>query len=109
MFELPFIVAHMMADFPLQTDKMATEKFENSVVRFDHATVHYIVTFIFGALFTQLSMMLVFHISVWIAIAHFCIDTRRWGEQKEGFESYPIWVDQTLHLTAIMAILALFG
>lgn len=40
------------------------------------------------------------------ALVHFAIDTRRWAEPKEGFESYPIVIDQTMHVTTIAVLAA---
>lgn len=41
---------------------------------------------------------------------HYAIDTRRWAEPKDGLESYPVIVDQIMHLTTITILgVALYG
>jgi hypothetical protein len=95
--------AHALADFPLQTDRMAAEKFDDVGVRIRHVTVHQ--AFLTAALVLAgqpLSVAVPFGSAA--TIAHFVIDARRWAEPKPEFEDYPIWVDQSLHVASLAVI-----
>lgn len=101
------LAAHAIADFPLQTDRMAAEKFDDWWVRYLHSSVHAICTLpaaflLFGGWFEPIAFA---YILGWI---HYAIDTRRWAPPKEGFEDYPVWVDQSLHIASIAILHAFF-
>lgn len=103
---LLYLAAHLLADFPLQTDAMASEKFDDSEVRMQHCTVHLLLYGLAGLLL-GFGPILTTAIAVSIATLHFVIDSRRWVAPKDGFEDYPVWVDQSLHLASIALVLVL--
>ncbi len=96
------LVAHTLADFPLQTDQMANEKFRDVRTRLLHSCVHLILTALF--LLPLVSVVSVLSTAVLIFISHYTIDTQRWAEPKSGFENYPIFVDQAYHLFSIYIV-----
>jgi len=96
MISLYIIAAHLTGDFILQTDKMAQKKFDSHTWRTIHVIV-YTMTFVPVVLVTSLPWLFLLA----VAIPHWIIDTRRWAEPKDDFESYPIVVDQTLHIVSL--------
>lgn len=106
MIGLLYLAAHLLADFVLQTDNMAVNKFDDSWVRLKHCGIHWIV-YLCAGLLVGFSGTLILSVATIIAVLHFIIDTRRWAEPKENFENYPIWVDQTLHTVSIAMVLIL--
>ena len=98
---LPAVAAHLLADFPLQSDRMATEKFECPSVRARHVLVHAVVTAAFVGLARGFDRRLAAFVAA-VAMTHYGIDSRRWASGG-GFDAYPIAVDQALHATALAA------
>jgi hypothetical protein len=101
---LALLAAHLLADFPLQTDRMARAKITDSATRFEHAAVHGVVTV---ALLLPIVSLPVGHIlaaGLGITGLHSLIDRRRWAEPKEHFEAYPLAVDQTLHVCSLYVV-----
>ena len=105
MIGLALLSAHLLADFPFQSDEMADKKIEDHFVRFVHAGFHGMITFLFTALIIE--PMSAFYISMLVLGAHWIIDSRRWVEPKEDFELYPVVVDQTMHVTSLFLIAVL--
>lgn len=97
------LVAHVAGDYPLQPDWMATAKLEDPLVRAIHVSIY-------AALFVPVvrakgwdrRRAVAFLAGIWGT--HFLIDTRRWTGPVGGFEAFPIWLDQTLHLLAIAVL-----
>ena len=100
------LAAHAAGDFPLQTDRMAAAKVDDSVVRAEHVSV-YTAAFVPVAVAADFSARqgAVFFAGIWAT--HFVIDSRRWKEPTEGFEAFPVWFDQALHLIALAVVFAL--
>lgn len=100
------LAAHAAGDFPLQTDRMAAEKFDSDRVRAEHVSV-YTTAFLPVALAADWSnrQRAVFLAGIWGT--HYAIDTRRWKEPVEGFESFPVWFDQALHIISLAVVFAL--
>ena len=97
------LTAHALADFPLQTDNMAANKFDDAIVRGLHAWVHMLaVAVVLVPIWPGHAAVGMAALSVFVG--HFLIDTRRWAEPKDGFKAYPIAVDQSLHLAWIFAV-----
>lgn len=94
------LASHAAGDFPLQTGRMASEKFDNPRVRAEHVTV-YTATFIPFALTREWGTRQqgVFFALLWGS--HFIIDSRRWNDDV------PIWFDQALHTIALALTLVL--
>jgi len=104
MTSLAILAAHLAADFPLQTDRMAAEKFDNHMVRLSHVAVHGITLFAAVVLATDASLETALGFASLGMLAHDQIDMRRWAEPKDGFEAYPVWVDQSLHVISLAAL-----
>ena len=100
------LAAHAAGDWPLQTNQMATEKFDDPNIRAKHVSV-YTSCFIPIALATDwdTSSKAVFLLS--IAGTHFAIDTRRWAENYDSFPTRSMWFDQMLHIIALAVAVAL--
>lgn len=105
---LALLAAHMLADFPLQSDEMARNKLDDVFVRAIHSGVHGVASALMLTPFWGVSQATI--VAAWVVvISHFIIDSRRWAEPKEGFEDYPIWVDQSLHIGCLVIALQLGG
>ena len=94
------LAGHMAADFPLQTDDMAARKFDSRAVRARHVAVH-VVALLPTVLASDWDWRRRVSFLVALATTHYAIDSRRWVEPKEGFETFPIWYDQALHIIAL--------
>ena len=94
------LAGHMAADFPLQTDDMAANKFESSAVRAGHVAVH-VAAMVPTVLASDWSWRQRAAFLATLAATHYAIDTRRWVEPVEGFPTFPIWYDQALHVIAL--------
>lgn len=94
------LASHAAGDFPLQTDEMAAEKFDNPRVRAEHVSVYTasFLPFTLAAGFTH-RQKAVFLTVLWGS--HFVIDSRRWND------SVPIWFDQALHVISLALAVAL--
>ena len=103
MISLYIIAAHLTGDFIFQTDEMAQKKFDSHTWRTGHVQM-YTTAFIPIVLITPLPWMFLFA----VAIPHWIIDSRRWVEPKDGFESYPVVVDQTLHILSLAIAAGIF-
>jgi len=99
---LALLSAHLLADFPLQSDQMAQGKFDSAETRLQHVGVHWIVTGLFLALVVSPQKAAIGLFSV--SIAHFVIDSRRWNIQDGQFDLYPIVEDQSLHITSLFFV-----
>jgi len=98
MISLYLLTAHLMGDFVIQTDRMAAEKLHSRSVRAFHVAT-YSVPFLPLLSLTSTTGSLVFVLSN--GVLHYAIDTRRWAEPKDELESYPIIIDQIMHLTVL--------
>lgn len=100
------LAAHAAGDFPLQTDRMAAEKFDSRIVRAEHVSV-YTLAFVPVAFATDWSthQRVVFLAGIWGS--HFAVDSRRWKEPIEGFETRPLWFDQAYHIITLALVWAL--
>ncbi|MWG36553.1 DUF3307 domain-containing protein [Halomarina oriensis] len=105
MSDLSLLAAHLLADFPLQSDRMAAEKLDDWGVRLDHVAVHAVTTALAVALTKGVDRRLPLFVAA-VVTTHYGIDTRRWAGPKDGFEAYPLAVDQTLHVVALATLSA---
>jgi len=99
------LAAHAAGDFPLQTNTMASQKFDDGSVRAKHVAV-YTLAFVPVALASNFSRKQAVVYLGGIASTHFVIDSRRWND------TVPIWFDQALHLVAlalVTAVVRFFG
>lgn len=94
------LAAHFAGDWPLQSDRMAAEKLESAWVRTQHVAIYTLVFIpvVVAADWTRLASG-VFLLG--LAGSHWAIDSRRWKQPVEGFESRPIWFDQAYHVVAL--------
>lgn len=94
------LAAHAAGDWPLQSNQMAKDKFDDPTVRAKHVGV-YTLAFAPVALASDWDSRgkAVFLLS--IAGGHFAIDTRRWAENYDGFPTRALWFDQAFHIIAI--------
>ena len=94
------LASHAAGDFPLQTDRMADEKFDNRQVRARHVAV-YTAAFIPAILTTEWDGRQIAAFLGTVAATHFVIDSRRWND------AVPIWYDQALHVIVLAVATAL--
>ena len=94
------LAAHLAADFPLQSDKMASKKFDSGLVRAKHVAIH-VIAMVPTALAADWSWRQRVTFLSALAATHYAIDTRRWSTPRDGFETRPIWFDQAFHVVAL--------
>lgn len=94
------LAGHMAADFPLQPDDMAAQKFDSRIVRARHVAVH-VAAMVPTVLASDWSWRQRATFLTTLAVTHYAIDSRRWAEPREGFETRPIWFDQAYHIIAL--------
>lgn len=92
--------AHAFGDWIFQTDWMAENKLDTWTVRAVHVSVY---TACFAPVLVVLGRISATSLLFLAAIAasHYLIDSRRWADVKDGFEAYPIALDQALHVATI--------
>lgn len=101
---------HWVADFLLQTKRMATNKSKDNYWLFAHVLIYSITWFVIGAFFFNVISVLLFTITTFIC--HFITDyvTSRWTsklykqEKYYGFPSFfsVIGLDQFLHFLQLI-------
>lgn len=99
MIALYALACHAAGDFPLQTDRMATQKFDSRRVRAEHCAV-YTLAFLPFIVATGWSVGQAGAFSTVLFATHFVIDSRRWSD------AVPIWYDQALHVIALAVAVA---
>ena len=100
------LALHMIGDFILQTDWIAANKLEEAEPWFVHILIHFaLYVGILGPLFGIRGLA----IAIFVGSAHGIIDIDRWVEPKDGFEQYPFWFDQILHVSSIALTIMLLG
>lgn len=100
---LALLTAHMLADFPFQTNKMAAKKFDSIHYRAWHAHVHAVFAGVLAFPFVTNTQTVIVLFTV--GALHFLIDTKRWAEPKDGFEQYPLAVDQAFHVASLYVVI----
>lgn len=106
---LLLLSAHLVADFPLQSDIMAEEKLESAAVRAAHVTVHFVLLLPVAVLaYDSLAAQVVLVGTV--VVTHWLIDMRRWFSPKEGWGMTWVYInDQILHLLSLSLATVLAG
>jgi len=94
------LAGHMAADFPLQTDGMAANKFDSWLVRATHVAVH-VAAMVPTVLASDWSWRQRGTFLVTLAATHYTIDSRRWAEPTDEFPTFSIWYDQALHIVTL--------
>lgn len=97
---------HMAADFPLQSDGMAEQKFDSSIVRASHVAVH-AFAMVPTILASDWSWRQRVTFLAALSAAHYAIDSRRWAEPRDGFETRLIWFDQAYHIVSLAICVAI--
>jgi hypothetical protein len=100
------LAAHAAGDWPLQTNRMAREKFDDPTVRAKHVGV-YTLTFLPVAMASNWDSRGKFVFLLSLAGSHFAIDTRRWAENYDSFPTRALWFDQAFHIIALAIAFAL--
>lgn len=99
------LASHAAGDFPLQSDRMAAEKFDSRAVCAAHAGV-YTAAFVPTVLVSGWDWKQSTRFLVMLAVSHYVIYSRRWAEPRDGFPTRPIWFDQSYHLIALAGCVA---
>lgn len=101
---LEILALHMLGDYILQTDEMATKKLSDARVRLAHV-IAYIVPFLVWFAFEN-DMA-----GVWFALAvgvtHFIIDSHRFCADHP-WPPKSILIDQSLHIITLAVLARLF-
>jgi hypothetical protein len=101
---LALVTAHLIADFPFQTDFIAEHKLDSFGVLLGHVMIHVLTMTAMLMIATDVTQGNFVMLVVAIAASHMVIDVRRWVEPKESWENPDAWVwlnDQIMHITAI--------
>lgn len=99
------LAAHVTGDFLVQTDRQATEKFDDRSVRAAHVATYVACYLPMMRAAGWCSRRSLAFLAV-LTGTHYVIDADRWAGPAPGFETRPVWVDQSLHLVSLA--LALF-
>lgn len=100
------LAAHFAGDWPLQSDWMADQKLDSAWVRTQHVAV-YTLVFVPLVVAAEWSALAGGLFLALLAGSHWLIDSRRWKQPVDGFESRPIWFDQAYHFVALGVVVAL--
>ena len=91
---LSLLAAHAAGDFPLQTDRMAKEKFNSYRVRAAHVAV-YTLGFVPVVAMTDWTLRQSAAFLAALATTHYAVDSQRWNDAA------PVCYDQALHVIAL--------
>lgn len=104
---LYLLAAHFLGDWPLQTDRMAVEKFDNTRVRATHVAIYTAtVTAVYLLATTPTAVQAAVFAGV-IGVTHFVVDSRRWKPAVDGFPTRALWFDQVYHILTLAAAVAI--
>lgn len=110
MIGLYLLTAHLIGDFPMQPEWMATEKLHSRSVRGLHV-ITYSLPFLPLLALTSPVKGLIFAVSN--GAVHYAVDSRRWAEPKDHWSPPEMWVwfiDQIIHLSTLTVLgIAIFG
>ena len=107
---LAFLLAHLLADFPLQSEAVATGKREGAKLSYaKHAAIHLLVLLLLLRLFTDVSLVASTTLLLIVAylVVHIAIDaSKTWLVRScEVCDSTGLFLsDQAIHLATILAI-----
>lgn len=99
---LLLLLAHYVADFPLQGDFLGTMKGKYDYLLFAHVVIWSGVislALVYLGIYTIYKLLFLF-------IGHFVID--RWKARKENKENaltWDLWIDQSLHVVQLIIVL----
>lgn len=106
---LILLAGHLAADWPLQPDWMAAKKLTHPKVRAAHVAVYTTTVTATAALATNWPPAALAAFAVGIGVPHYVVDSKRWKEPVEGFESRPIWFDQVYHIVTLALVAGIVG
>lgn len=95
MNSLDLVACHLVGDYILQTDEMATQKLQDSAVRAAHVT-WYSFPFLLVGLATHTNPVRLATFLVLLWITHFITDSKRWLP-NDKWKPGTIINDQALH------------
>lgn len=99
------LTAHLLADFPFQTDRVAAKKLDNPLIRGQHAITHATLALIFLIPIPKYTHTQVITGFIIIGVTHFIIDSKRWGHPIDRKSHDEFWLalatDQAYHVAAI--------
>lgn len=108
MNSLLLLAGHMLGDYILQTDHMATFKLKSAWVRAYHVSVYCLCFLPLMPLagLTDPGRLLLFLILLWAT--HFATDCRRWAS-ADKWPPKPILIDQSIHIVTLALMGRAFG
>ncbi len=110
---LAILLAHLLADFPLQSDAIALGKKSHKFAYVKHGAIHLITLLVLLQLFTDVSLWTTRTLLLVLlyVVLHIAIDTaKNWlVNRRTGRDSIMFFlIDQALHVAAVMALAWLF-
>ncbi|WP_035397354.1 DUF3307 domain-containing protein [Exiguobacterium sp. OS-77] len=106
---LSLILVHLLADFPLQTRRMAQLKHRHRRILFQHLAVHASLMLLVLAFFVirgQLTLDIAGWLGGSILVFHALLDASPLKRRVKQAAAY--WIDQALHIAAIIALTWVF-
>jgi hypothetical protein len=97
----PLLFAHLLADYPLQTDWIVMNK-NRSAVLFLHVSIHFLVGFIIVLIFVPRAWPFV----ILLSGIHFLIDSGKnyVNKSKPNWVIAPYLLDQIIHISTIIIV-----
>jgi len=99
------LFAHFLADYYLQTSKMAQEKLTNKLVLVEHVAIIYGTSLVFLIPFFNLKNVIIMTI---VATIHFGIDYCKCYVVKKGSNDFLYTIDQLLHISVLVLATCFF-
>ena len=99
MISMCLLAAHMLGDYILQTDYLASKKLTNWKIRLIHVWFYTMPFAVIGLLYDLPWLRLLWFVLA-VAVPHFVIDSRRFCT-KSPWVFKPLMVDQTLHMVCL--------
>lgn len=106
---LSLLLVHLLADFPLQTKRMAARKHHDRRVLLHHLSIHatlMLLVLTFFVIIGELTIESAGWLGGSILVFHALLDASPLKRQIKQAAAY--WMDQTLHIGAIIALTWLF-
>ena len=110
---LAILLAHLLADFPLQTDAMVAAKKNQKLPFLKHGLLHFVTLLVVLALFTDVPLWSVRTVVLLAAyiVLHIVLDLGKSQVVRRKLARDSVWLfllDQALHLAAILALTWMF-
>jgi hypothetical protein len=100
------LLAHFLADYPLQTSWIVVNK-DRSGVLVLHVFIHFLVSLIFVLIYVRE----VWPFVILLAVIHFLIDTGKnyFNKTRPNWVVAPYFIDQSIHLVSLIFVAVLMG